>query len=101
MSDIRTREAAFNQNSAHQTERVLASIWSEVLGVSEIAPEDNFIELGGDSVAATLCVHRLHGQVSVELPIALLLEANMTLRSLAALIERSLAASPLQPFSDG
>ncbi len=33
-----------------EPERVLARIWSEVLGVAEVGVEDNFFDLGGDSI---------------------------------------------------
>ncbi|MGV9251182.1 non-ribosomal peptide synthase/polyketide synthase [Streptomyces sp. NPDC003697] len=32
------------------TERTLAAIWSEVLGVPEVGAQDNYFELGGDSI---------------------------------------------------
>jgi amino acid adenylation domain-containing protein len=38
---------------ADDTERTLASIWSELLGVSNIARSDSFFALGGDSLMAT------------------------------------------------
>jgi hypothetical protein len=39
-------------------ERVLAEIWSEVLGVRRIGVEDNFFELGGDSILSIQVVSR-------------------------------------------
>ena len=35
---------------ANEIERVIAAIWSEVLGVSRVGAQDNFFDLGGDSV---------------------------------------------------
>jgi len=38
------------------TEKVLATIWSEVLGVEQVGIHDNFFELGGDSI---LCIQAI------------------------------------------
>jgi amino acid adenylation domain-containing protein len=37
-----------------RTEKVIADIWSELLGVAEIGVHDNFFELGGNSLSAML-----------------------------------------------
>ncbi|WP_329094669.1 amino acid adenylation domain-containing protein [Actinomadura citrea] len=39
-------------------ERVLAGLWSEVLGVSEIGVHDNFFTLGGDSITSIVVMSR-------------------------------------------
>jgi malonyl CoA-acyl carrier protein transacylase/SAM-dependent methyltransferase/aryl carrier-like protein len=36
--------------AVNEIERVIAAIWSEVLGVSRVGAQDNFFDLGGDSV---------------------------------------------------
>ncbi|HEY6421687.1 MAG TPA: amino acid adenylation domain-containing protein, partial [Pseudonocardiaceae bacterium] len=41
-----------------EVERVLAGIWSEVLGVARVGVEDNFFELGGDSILSLQVVSR-------------------------------------------
>jgi amino acid adenylation domain-containing protein/non-ribosomal peptide synthase protein (TIGR01720 family) len=40
------------------TERLLARIWSEVLGLDRVGVEDNFFELGGDSILSIQAVAR-------------------------------------------
>ncbi|OYE04337.1 non-ribosomal peptide synthetase [Nostoc sp. 'Peltigera membranacea cyanobiont' 232] len=40
------KPATFNS----QTEQILAQIWAEVLGKEAVHPEDNFFEIGGDSI---------------------------------------------------
>jgi hypothetical protein len=41
------------------TERRLAAIWSEVLGVERVGRHDNFFELGGHSLLAVSVIERM------------------------------------------
>ena len=41
-----------------ETERVLAGIWAELLGLPSVGIEDNFFKLGGDSILGLQLVHR-------------------------------------------
>ncbi|MBD9416215.1 amino acid adenylation domain-containing protein [Pseudomonas sp. PDM16] len=43
-------------------ERILAAIWSEVLGVERVGRQDHFFELGGDSIVALQVVSRARQQ---------------------------------------
>ena len=52
------------------TEQILARIWSEVLGVSEVGRHDDFFALGGHSLRAVQLVNRLAADLDVELPLA-------------------------------
>jgi len=58
-----------------QTERQLARIWGEVLGVSPIGVHDNFFELGGHSLLAVRLFSQIEKQLSVQIPLASLFEA--------------------------
>ncbi|MFE7466679.1 amino acid adenylation domain-containing protein, partial [Streptomyces sp. NPDC057499] len=40
------------------TERVLASVWGEVLGLADVGVHDNFFDLGGDSIISLQVVSR-------------------------------------------
>jgi SAM-dependent methyltransferase/acyl carrier protein len=47
-------------------ERFLAALWAEVLGIDEVGKDDDFFELGGDSLQAAVVINRLQerlGQV--------------------------------------
>ena len=70
----------------NETERQIAEIWQEVLGVSLVGIYDNFFELGGNSLLATQVVSRLRQVLSVELPLKSLFE-NSNVASLAEQIE--------------
>lgn len=43
-----------------EIEKVLAAIWSEVLGITEISMHDNFLEVGGDSLLSIRILARIH-----------------------------------------
>jgi amino acid adenylation domain-containing protein len=74
-----------------EIERVVAALWSGVLGVEPIGAEDDFFELGGHSLLATKVVARLHAEVGVELSMNRIFEAS-TVRRFAALVEDRLTA---------
>ncbi|MEU7188586.1 beta-ketoacyl synthase N-terminal-like domain-containing protein [Streptomyces sp. NPDC045369] len=44
-------------------------LWSELLGVEDIAPGDDFFVLGGDSLLATRLASRIHRALGVRLPL--------------------------------
>ncbi len=70
-------------------EAQVAKIWSDVLG-REVGPEDDFIELGGDSLRATVATARVAGVLGVELPLDEFFDAP-TVVAVAARIARRLA----------
>ncbi|MFD2171047.1 amino acid adenylation domain-containing protein [Tumebacillus lipolyticus] len=56
-------------------ERVLATIWSELLGVEQIGVHDNFFDLGGHSLLATRLISHIRRTFGVELPLKICFEA--------------------------
>jgi len=70
-------------------EQMVASIWSETLGVERLGTRDNFFELGGHSLLATRVISRLREAFQVELPVRDLFESP-TIAALAAKIETAL-----------
>ncbi len=58
-----------------RVEKVIAEIWSEVLGVEEIGIHDNFFELGGHSLLATRVQTRIRSQLGVEVPLRRMFES--------------------------
>ena len=73
-----------------ETERVLAEIWQEVLGVEQVGIEDDFFELGGHSLLATQLMSRITKRFSIELPLRHLFEHDQ-IAALAEMIARQQA----------
>ena len=76
----------------NEAERRLAGIWTQVLGIGGLGAEDDFYELGGDSLRALDLLARVRAAFGVELPLRALLEAS-TIARLAELLEDPAAAA--------
>jgi amino acid adenylation domain-containing protein len=63
-------------------EKLLAELWSEVLGLQRVSAYDNFLDVGGDSLSAVQLVTRLHNRLGVRIKTNEL--AFQSLRQLAA-----------------
>ncbi|WP_429378152.1 amino acid adenylation domain-containing protein [Pseudomonas frederiksbergensis] len=70
-------------------EKKVASIFADMLNISDVSLEDNFFELGGHSLLATRLVTEIDRQFSVELPLRALFEVA-DVKGLSALIEHSM-----------
>ncbi|HEX8138450.1 MAG TPA: amino acid adenylation domain-containing protein, partial [Pyrinomonadaceae bacterium] len=85
-------------------EELLITICSELLGVRNVSPSDNFFGLGGHSLLATQLLARIRQVFGVELPLRALFESS-SLADLARRIkhsmmeERGLRIPPLGPRS--
>ena len=69
------------------TEKLLADIWAEYLGVTKIGIYDNFFELGGHSLIAVQVMGRIEKETAIRLPLAALFETS-TIEKLAKLLEQ-------------
>lgn len=69
----------------------IAKIWQEILGLAEVGSEDDFFELGGDSLIATQVLSRFREMLPIELSMHDLF-GSRTVAALARVIERSLVA---------
>ena len=68
-------------------EQVVASVFSEVLGVERVGLDDDFFALGGNSLIATQVVARLGAALDTRVPVRVLFEAS-TVGELAGRVEQ-------------
>jgi amino acid adenylation domain-containing protein len=86
------RELAAHLRRQLSTESIVALFWKSALGLSAIAPDDDFFKLGGHSLLSTQVLHRVRKEFGVALSFEDFF-AHPTLSSLAKRIEQ-LPASP-------
>jgi len=68
------------------TEKILAMLWGEVLGLEQVGRYDNFFELGGHSLLATRLIARIRDTFKVDLSLRRLFE-RPTLTAVADFID--------------
>ena len=74
---------------ATPTETALAGIWAEVLQRDRIGRHDNFLELGGDSLLATMVISRIGRTFDLKISIASVIDCD-TIARLGELVDRRL-----------
>ncbi|MCP5107799.1 MAG: hypothetical protein GY950_30705, partial [bacterium] len=75
------------------TEKKLGRIWQEFLGFKQVGINDDFFELGGDSLKAISFTGKIHKETHVELPLTEFF--NMpTIKQLAEYIEANSSDTP-------
>nr|WP_082752497.1 non-ribosomal peptide synthetase [Rhodococcus ruber] len=82
------------------TEQAVAEVFTELLGAERAGLDDDFFELGGNSLVATRAAARLGERLATRVPARLLFEAS-TVEGLAALVEPSVGAGAQQPLVAG
>ena len=75
-----------------ETERRLAAIWAEVLGLDRVGADRNFFELGGHSLTAMRIMSRVQETFGARLPLTAVFE-RPTVAECARMIDESVAAS--------
>src|SRR5262249_24922846 len=76
-----------------ELEKNIIDIWEEVLGVDGIGVEDNFLDLGGDSLIAVRIIGRVRELIGVRVPPDFFLDIDCTVKELAKEIVTTLTAS--------
>ena len=82
--DIEVVERPYTQPET-ELEVDLAAIWRDVLGLDQVGLDDDFFQLGGDSIQAYGLIAEVYYQLGVDLPASTLLSAS-TVRVQAELI---------------
>ncbi|HEX2202234.1 MAG TPA: amino acid adenylation domain-containing protein, partial [Longimicrobium sp.] len=88
-------EAGAEGDGAHaeprtETEREVAALWAEVLGVERVGVDENFFDLGGHSLLAMQVLTRLRDRFGVDLPLREAFE-RQTVESLARAVDERAA----------
>ncbi|MEU6311425.1 non-ribosomal peptide synthetase [Streptomyces sp. NPDC047014] len=87
---------AAETTTAHEAgglDEQVAEVWRTVLGVPGVEPADDFLSLGGHSLAALRVVHLLRRKLNVELQLRHLLDAA-DLAEFTATVRRAAASGP-------
>ncbi|MFD0793016.1 amino acid adenylation domain-containing protein [Mucilaginibacter litoreus] len=84
--DISTAETVKYVEPNTETEKMLAEMWAEMLGLEKVGIHDNFFELGGHSLIAVKVMARIEKDTGKRLPLAILFE-HSTVEKLARMVE--------------
>ncbi|MDV7278362.1 non-ribosomal peptide synthetase, partial [Rhodococcus oxybenzonivorans] len=85
-----------HRKPATPTEATVAAVWETVLGVSGIGADDDYFDLGGNSLTATRVVARVNAALGTTIGVAELFEAP-TVATLAARLDRDEHRGPDRP----
>lgn len=73
------------------TEAIVLRMWAGILPVAPASVEDDFFDLGGQSLHLVQFLQRAYGEFSVDLPVTNLFEDRFTAARTAAEIDRAVA----------
>lgn len=90
LSHARPALASSYEAPRNEMEETIAEIWQLVLGIGNIGINDDFLDLGGDSLAALQLMSRLRETFDVEPPLARFFESP-TIAGIALLVVQQLA----------
>ncbi|MGW7531351.1 type I polyketide synthase [Amycolatopsis sp. NPDC054798] len=72
---------------ADDLETAIARVWADVLGVAEVGVDEDFAELGGNSLTAVQLISQVRSAVGVRVPMQVLFEAP-TVAAMAGVVAR-------------
>ena len=87
MENIMPNDATVQDSQRSITER-LTDIWLKVLELDKLSIHESFLDLGGDSLSAMLCISKMREAFGVEFGFEDFFFDNATIAQFAALIEQ-------------
>nr|WP_281392643.1 non-ribosomal peptide synthetase/type I polyketide synthase [Chitinophaga varians] len=84
----------------NETEKVLVSIWEDILGTTPIGVNDNFFEAGGNSIKIVELGQRIRAELELDVSITLLFQYPSVSRLLDHLYPEKRVAAALSPTVD-
>ncbi len=70
----------------NEIQEKLTEIWGEVLGIEKIGINDNFFEIGGHSLKATMVISKIHKELNVVVPLKELFKGS-TIKEISKYVE--------------
>ncbi|WP_227979661.1 non-ribosomal peptide synthase/polyketide synthase [Nocardia spumae] len=83
---------------ATSTEALVAAVFADLLGAERVGRDDDFFDLGGNSLLATRVLARISAALDTQLPVRLLFEAS-TVAELAAQAQRRAGSGARAPLT--
>ena len=80
------------------TERALAEMWQALLGLDTVGVDDDFFELGGESLIAVQLFAKIRARFKIDLPLSTLFEAP-TIAACASLLDAQQASAGEGPVA--
>ena len=71
--------------ASHDIEKELTDIWKDTLRLDDVGQDDNFLDLGGDSISAMMTLNRIERRYGIQLKFADFFRHG-TIRELAAVV---------------
>lgn len=91
LPDPKTRKIIHELPSS-STEKKISNEWNEILGNTSFDINDNFFEVGGNSIAVTMLANRIKDDFNIEIPVSKLFELT-TIKTLSKYIDDKLSKS--------
>jgi amino acid adenylation domain-containing protein len=82
-----------------ELEQLIASVWQDILNLDRVGVEDNFFDLGADSMAVVRAHNRLQQRLDIAFPVVTMFHFS-TIRALAAQLAADRAERPAFPEAE-
>ncbi|MDI9916925.1 non-ribosomal peptide synthetase [Rhodococcus sp. IEGM 1379] len=89
-------EATEFRAPSNPVEEIVASVFAEVLGAPRVGLDDDFFELGGNSLVATQVVARLGQALDAQIPVRIIFEASTVVALASRVLEHAGSGSRAQ-----